>query len=374
MKMHIFAVMPSYRPEEYSGNVGGGEISNRILLEGLAARGHEVTVVTWNAGGFGSGSRQGVRVQELGGSHNSRLSRLMTLARFRGLARDYLKTLQKPDVIVCGTEGLGVALELTRNMSVPVGLFMRAFENFEAQNGVVESLARRAKTTMLGDYGPAAVAEANFLLPNSKFLEEYCFDRIGKEVPSTVIYPPLHWKTGAPFDVTSIQQIAMVGTSEKKGIKLVEYLASQFPKVDFRVLGTSETMQQSGTLPHNLKFLGWSDIREEFSCKADAVLVPSLWAEPFGRVAIEALACGKPPLVSDIGGLPEAVSYEPSLCLQPGNEAAWCEALTRLIENPDPFVMAAKRAASSIDRFSAKQQVERLEQALILYVNRFSYS
>lgn len=362
--MNILAIIPSYRPEEYSDNVGGGEISNRILLEGLAARGHEVTVLTWNTSGFGSGSRKGVTVQELSVGYRARHSRLMTLARFRGLARNYLKEGHKPDVLVCATAGLGVALELTRCIPAPVGLFVRAFENFENPLGALASLARRTKTALLGDYGPASVAKATFLLPNSKFMEEYCFDHLGKEMPSAVVYPPLDRQTCAPFDITSIRRIAMVGTSEKKGIKLVEYLANRFPKVEFRILGASKLMQKNANVPDNLKLLGWSDIQEEFSYKADAVLVPSLWEEPFGRVAIEALACGKPPLVSDIGGLPEAVSHEPMLCLQPGNEAAWGEAVDRLIENPEPFVMSAKRAASFLRLFSAEQQIKKLEQVL----------
>jgi len=37
-----------------------------------------------------------------------------------------------------------------------------------------------------------------------------------------------------------------------------------------------------------------------------ALLVPSVWDEPFGRVAVEALVNGVPPIVSDRGGLPEA--------------------------------------------------------------------
>jgi len=38
-----------------------------------------------------------------------------------------------------------------------------------------------------------------------------------------------------------------------------------------------------------------------------AVLVPSLWEEPSGRVAAEAQLCGIPAIVSDRGGLPETV-------------------------------------------------------------------
>jgi glycosyltransferase involved in cell wall biosynthesis len=47
--------------------------------------------------------------------------------------------------------------------------------------------------------------------------------------------------------------------------------------------------------------------REAFYERVDAVVVPSLWEEPFGRIVIEANAHGKPCIVSNRGGLPELV-------------------------------------------------------------------
>lgn len=41
--------------------------------------------------------------------------------------------------------------------------------------------------------------------------------------------------------------------------------------------------------------------------EADVVVVPSIWQEPFGRVALEALLAGTPVVCSDRGGLPEIV-------------------------------------------------------------------
>lgn len=38
-----------------------------------------------------------------------------------------------------------------------------------------------------------------------------------------------------------------------------------------------------------------------------AIVVPSLWEEPFGVVALEGMACGCTPIVAKSGGLPEAV-------------------------------------------------------------------
>ncbi|MGH2447102.1 MAG: glycosyltransferase [Chloroflexota bacterium] len=40
-----------------------------------------------------------------------------------------------------------------------------------------------------------------------------------------------------------------------------------------------------------------------------AIVVPSAWEEPFGLVALEAMALGVPPIVSDRGALPEIVAH-----------------------------------------------------------------
>ena len=40
---------------------------------------------------------------------------------------------------------------------------------------------------------------------------------------------------------------------------------------------------------------------------AEMLVVPSLWPEPFGRVAVEGMAAGIPVIVSPEGGLPEVV-------------------------------------------------------------------
>jgi len=54
-------------------------------------------------------------------------------------------------------------------------------------------------------------------------------------------------------------------------------------------------------------FAGVLDI-ETFCARVDAVLIPSLWMEPFGRVAVEVGSRGRPMLVSPLGGLPEAAA------------------------------------------------------------------
>lgn len=64
------------------------------------------------------------------------------------------------------------------------------------------------------------------------------------------------------------------------------------------------------------------------------LLVPSLWEEPFGNVVLEAMACGCLPIVSDGGGLPDAIGNA-GLKFPRGNIKAMVETIINVINNPN---------------------------------------
>ncbi len=64
---------------------------------------------------------------------------------------------------------------------------------------------------------------------------------------------------------------------------------------------------------------------------ADVVAIPSE-REPFGRVAIEAMACGTPVVASDVGGLRfTVIPEETGLLVPPGDASALAEAIARIL-------------------------------------------
>ncbi|MEZ5965884.1 MAG: glycosyltransferase family 4 protein [Planctomycetota bacterium] len=80
----------------------------------------------------------------------------------------------------------------------------------------------------------------------------------------------------------------------------------------------------------------------------DCVVAPALWAEAFGLTVREALAAGRPALVSQIGGLADAVRHEvDGFVLPPGDRAALARALARLATEPD---LAARFGAAGRGR------------------------
>jgi glycosyltransferase involved in cell wall biosynthesis len=87
---------------------------------------------------------------------------------------------------------------------------------------------------------------------------------------------------------------------------------------------------------------------------ADIVLVPSRRPESLGRVAIEAMAFGRPVVASRIGGLAEVVEDEKTGWLTPpGNPEALAKTIAAIIENPlgwRGFGAAARRRYETLFR------------------------
>lgn len=63
------------------------------------------------------------------------------------------------------------------------------------------------------------------------------------------------------------------------------------------------------------------------------ILVPSVWEEPFGIVALEGMACGCIPIVSDGGGLPDAVG-KAGIVFKSGDVDDLVEKMLRLLHTP----------------------------------------
>jgi D-inositol-3-phosphate glycosyltransferase len=77
------------------------------------------------------------------------------------------------------------------------------------------------------------------------------------------------------------------------------------------------------------------EVLPAYYAAADVCVVPSHY-EPFGLVAIEAMASGTPVVASDVGGLQfTVVPEETGLLAPPQDEAAFADAIDRILSNPD---------------------------------------
>lgn len=81
-------------------------------------------------------------------------------------------------------------------------------------------------------------------------------------------------------------------------------------------LGVAERVRWRGAVPN----------AADWMAAAACVVVPSVWQEPYGLVAAEAVALGRPVIASNIGGLPEAGGGK-AVLVPPGDPAALAAAL-----------------------------------------------
>ncbi len=104
----------------------------------------------------------------------------------------------------------------------------------------------------------------------------------------------------------------------------------------------------------------------EFMRQCDAFVLPSL-VETFGVVLIEAMACGKPVIATDIGGPNEIISAEVGMLVPPGDPEALAEAVDYLLDHYHEYD-ASKIAEYVRSRYSYQavgQELDGLYRAVV---------
>lgn len=114
--------------------------------------------------------------------------------------------------------------------------------------------------------------------------------------------------------------------------------------------GELKYMAQNLGLGPKVYFTGYLDDQQRNNLYgiADVAVFPSLY-EPFGIVALEAMAAGTPVVVSDTGGLDEVVTHgENGLKAFPGSASSLAENVIRVLQEPGLASSLRRKAASTI--------------------------
>ena len=135
-------------------------------------------------------------------------------------------------------------------------------------------------------------------------------------------------------------------------------VVASHPEAHLVIVGTGtaenelRTQAASAGLERSIEFLGQVDdsaLVRRYSL-AELTVVPTVTLEGFGLIALESLAAGRPAVVTDCGGLPDAVQgLDPSLIV-PADDA---EALAaRIVAGLDGAVPTAQSCRAHAESFS----------------------
>ena len=107
-------------------------------------------------------------------------------------------------------------------------------------------------------------------------------------------------------------------------------------------------------------FTGFRRDVAKFLKATDLFVMPSLAREGLPKAAIEAMCLGVPPIVSDVGGLPELVENNVSgLVIAPGDSTALARAIEKLYTDQKLRVMLGTNAVKQIqNKFSVEHSIE----------------
>jgi len=246
------------------------------------------------------------------------------------------------------------------------------------QRGIATAFAVRG----FGYYEQRYFENVEHAFTCSRFLTEFYRDMVG--LISTPIEPPIDWASVlAPVESRAF--VTFVNPSPHKGVllfaRLADMLGSRRPDIPILVVQSGDSGGSLNAIP-GVDFSRYPQIMAappvptpaDYFALTRILVVPSVWEEPFGRVAAEAMINAIPPLVSNRGSLPQVVGGDfrdgGSGCVLPIPDSMssktkvlpseedvepWYNAVCALWDNPALYESIATRARQIADeRYSER--------------------
>lgn len=365
--MKILVLSDFYPP--YKG--GGHHIQCKVVAEGLAKRGHDVSVLTSWYGVTGNN----------GDDKHFRVLKVLPFESARGIKGKYLniktgflgrinyfitrRIVKKinPDIVYVGyiryisvfplkaiqSRGISVVYHLGSN------LFVQYIKDCILEKYLFKRLWRKM---IFGFYSSKEFDFNNNMITISEALKKEHiaagFPESNISVIPRGISPELINNRGRNIHSSNKEQVKILYIGRmipEKGVHIaisaIGHLVNQLDvkNVQFDLFGNGsdayienlKNLIQSLKIEKHVKFHGKVDRSQLLKIYQDydLFLLPSIFREPFGVVLIEAMAKGVPVVATDTGGIPEVITHELNgLLVSPADSIKMAEAIKRLIDNP----------------------------------------
>lgn len=285
----------------------------------------------------------------------------------------------KPEIILTQQDFSPIVVELARKHEIKVAYFIRSFEEMCFFNDCrycdpLKVSSEKCLTCLKKHYPKSKIPLINFIRTRNKLLKKQAYNeamtnsdivianseymkKLVKKwfgINSKVVYPSIILEE---YKVTKKEPkyIGIVNPRKNKGEEIIEKIAEAMPEEHFLTCGNQINQP-------NIENLGAIEDMKEFYSKLKILLVPSTWPEPFGRVAVEAMASGIPVIASRVGGLPEAVGNGGVTIKDPQDITEWIKTITE-VSKPKKYNSLSKKAklqAESLDYSKTLKEIEKV--------------
>ena len=384
--MRVLAVSTFFPPVA----LGGYEVECSGVVEHLAARGHEVLVLTSSKDRASAPADDRVRRELTLLSPDARGALRAPVAALGAVAAARRALAWQPELVYCwnGSSIPQAALRVLADSGVPLAFrvcehwFGRLFTGDQFLRELPP--ARRAPGRAAWSAGcrvlnaapqlrlePLAPARAAIswnsqtlerIVPTPSFVEPV-LERVGHSVPR---YGDLY--AAVERDPAPDPLIVFLGrVTPYKGVGVaIEALAllrqGGHPAARLVVIGPEDAgygekmrgLAESLGVAEAVAWLGQRTPEQSAAelARAHAIVVPSVWAEPFPLVTIEAALARVPVVASDVGGIGEGMHHEEHALLFEGGDAAGAAAaLARVLGEPAETAARVQRARERAERF-----------------------
>jgi glycosyltransferase involved in cell wall biosynthesis len=283
----LLASNASYDPPK-----GGSTRSNLAWLRPMAARGHEIRVVCPTDSG--AANHEAV----VGGIS---IRSVKDLSFHHKILAEEIRRFQ-PGWVLVSSEDLSHVLLREAAQAAPGRLIYLAHTPQFYPFGPESWNPDAAATELVG--------QARAVVAIGTHMAGYIREHAG--CTAHVIHPPMY---GTPpyrrFGRFGSGFVLMINPCLVKGLPVFLDLARAFPDIEFAALngwGTTTADREAIAEVPNARLLRNVPDIEEVLAGARLLLMPSLWYEGFGLIAMESMLRGLPVISSDSGGLMEAKS------------------------------------------------------------------
>ncbi len=298
----IFFLLPRL-PSKDIKYVGGGELSNILLINSIA-KNNKVIVFPMTSSSNRYPFSHNVQVINSDYNLSGRIGYFFEKYFF------YYKRLYKyskkyhPGKVIATRSTIYSANNLKLIFKCKFEIIIRAYEDFinikKFDPYSKSSFLRIVERYIFKRKLKNIYKNVDRFITNSKFMAHSIQNDLGTSINNLVIYPEINLPRIRP-KFKEIEKIGFINRGKKKGEKTIIELSKENPLIQFLIFGDCISTKQ-----RNIINMGYFNDRSEMFRLIDIVLMPSLWNEPYGRVAAEAIWSGKMVLVSKRGGLPEA--------------------------------------------------------------------